>query len=502
MAEPNGRQNRRATKRFRATGCCSTTASFRRARYVARTLLLPGPHHIAAMPLPGTLTFAYVPVKLAHDLIALPLWHAWSFAAAQAERFGYAVMDSRLPLAAIPVSRPTRSAIQRYRETRKAAMRALEADPADGSAWADLGNAMFGVQRYGNAIDCYDMALSTAPDNSIIWKMRRAAMKASGKKPEFPAVALNPQDAKAWAVRAGALLELDRITEAADASDRALELDPVNTAAARIGIHSRLLACDWQRIEEDKQRISDELRAGRCIVSRAPSQYMRLGRENLLLARHWAGRIASPCRSLLRHGPAPRRAYGHDKIRVAYLSSDFRNHVVAQTIARCLELHDRTRFEITAVSLIENEGSDMSRRIEAASDRYMDVHSISDAEVATMLRGLEIDIAIDLNGYTREKRTGIFAGRPAPVQVNYLGYPGTMGVPFIDYIIADRIVIPEEHAQFYGEKVVYMPDTYMPTDNTRVIGETDSKPLRGGTAGKRDRVCLLQQPAKIRSRYL
>ena len=122
----------------------------------------------------------------------------------------------------------------------------------------------------------------------------------------------------------------------------------------------------------------------------------------------------------------------------------------------------------------------MRRRIETAFDRFIDAQAMSDAQVATMLRELEIDIAIDLNGYSGEKRTGILAHRPAPVQVNYLGFPGTMGAPFIDYIIADRMVIPDENRIYYSEQVVYLPHTYLPNDGKRPIAENTPSRIEAG----------------------
>src|SRR5258706_11271636 len=163
--------------------------------------------------------------------------------------------------------------------------------------------------------------------------------------------------------------------------------------------------------------------------------------------------------------------YRHKKIRIAYISTDLRDHVVSDVIVNCLEDHDRARFEITAISLGPDDGSEMRRRIETAFDRFIDAQAMSDTQVATMMRELEIDIAIDLNGYSGENRTGILVLRPAPVQVNYLGFPGTMGMPFIDYIIADRMVIPDENRIYYNERVAYLPHTYFPTDRNRPIAQ-------------------------------
>ena len=136
--------------------------------------------------------------------------------------------------------------------------------------------------------------------------------------------------------------------------------------------------------------------------------------------------------------------YRHDKIRVAYVSADFHDHALAYLIAGLLEQHDRERFEITGIALGPDIQGPMRSRIEAAFDRFVPVRGKSDAEAASMIREMEIDIAVDLMGFTKGSRTGIFALRPAPVQVNYLGYPGTMGAEYMDYILADRFLIPDE----------------------------------------------------------
>ena len=166
----------------------------------------------------------------------------------------------------------------------------------------------------------------------------------------------------------------------------------------------------------------------------------------------------------------------HGKIRVAYLSADFNGHAVATLLAGVCEQHDKSRFETTAISYVDSDGSAMRRRLERAFDRGIDVAGKSDQEVASAIRRLEIDIAVDLMGFTGECRPGILALRPAPLQVNFLGFPGTMGSNAFDYIIADPIVIPEEHKQHYSESVVHLPDSYLPADSARRIAAR--KPTR------------------------
>jgi len=158
-------------------------------------------------------------------------------------------------------------------------------------------------------------------------------------------------------------------------------------------------------------------------------------------------------------------------LRVAYLSADFRDHAVAYLTAELYELHDRSRFDVFGVSFGVDDAREMRKRLAAAFDEFHDVRGTSDQEVAKLLYDLQVDIAIDLMGHTAESRPGIFAHRPAPIQASYLGYPGTMGTPFIDYIIADKVVAPFEQQQFYTEKIVHLPDCYQVNDSKRKIAE-------------------------------
>jgi predicted O-linked N-acetylglucosamine transferase (SPINDLY family) len=157
------------------------------------------------------------------------------------------------------------------------------------------------------------------------------------------------------------------------------------------------------------------------------------------------------------------------KIRVAYISADFRDHPVSHLLVGVLEQHDRDRFEVIGVSLRAGEDGALEQRVQRAFDRFIDVRGHSDRGVAALLRELEVDIAVDLMGFTQGLRLGIFAHRAAPVQVNYLGYAGTLGVPYMDYLLADEIVIPYGEERWYSEQVVRLPHCYLPNDDRREI---------------------------------
>ena len=173
-------------------------------------------------------------------------------------------------------------------------------------------------------------------------------------------------------------------------------------------------------------------------------------------------------------GETPRwrgERYRHERIRIAYLSADFRQHAASVLMAGMFERHDRSRFEVSAVSFGADDGSPMRKRLTAAFEHFVDARGLSDDVIADLVREHEIDIAVDLMGYTTNSRSGIFARRPAPVQAHYMGFAGTMGAPFLDYVIADRTVIPERARAVYAEKVVTLPNSYFVNDDGRPIGE-------------------------------
>jgi predicted O-linked N-acetylglucosamine transferase (SPINDLY family) len=188
--------------------------------------------------------------------------------------------------------------------------------------------------------------------------------------------------------------------------------------------------------------------------------------RQLARAQNWA-RTNFPAapRSLPKAGAAP------GKLRIGYFSADFHDHPVMHLMARLFELHDRDRFEVHLFSFGPDRQDAMRQRAVQAADRFHDVRAMSDGAILALTREAGIDIAIDLMGYTRGARTELFARRLAPLQVNYLGYPGTMGAAFMDHIIADPWVVPEADSRFYAEKVLRLPHAFMATDNGRAAAE-------------------------------
>jgi predicted O-linked N-acetylglucosamine transferase (SPINDLY family) len=277
-------------------------------------------------------------------------------------------------------------------------------------------------------------------------------------KPDFPHALLN---------RAAVLFRLRRYEEAAADYGRLLEIGPDFPFARGNRLFCRLHGCDWRSWAEERRHIATALKAGKRVV--APFDAKALGiapHDELRCARIWG---ADQCPTMPPQWRGER--YVHDRIRIAYVSANFHAHAAATLIAGMIEHHDRKRFETIAISLGKDDGSAMRARLGLAFERFVDAQAKSDDETAALLRQMEVDIAVDMMGFTEDCRPGIFARRAAPLQVNYLGFPGTMGADFIDYIVADPIVVPKSVEDAYAEKLVYLPHGFMPADSTRRVGE-------------------------------
>jgi predicted O-linked N-acetylglucosamine transferase (SPINDLY family) len=263
-----------------------------------------------------------------------------------------------------------------------------------------------------------------------------------------------------------ALKGKNRLDAAIASYQKSLQIKPDYSTAHSNLLHAQLHCSDWSHYQGN-------LETAMLAVTQGDSQYTPFAFLNICdspalqqqCARNYVAAKYPLAETLLWHG----ERYNHTKIRLAYLSADLREHAVSYLMAGVFEKHDRERFELIAISLAPEENTTMGQRVKVAFDQFIDVSQKSDFEVATLMRQMEIDIAVDLMGFTKSSRTGILSYRPAPIQVNYLGYPGTMGAEYMDYIIADPYLIPKEQQIYYSEQVVYLPDTYQPNDATRAV---------------------------------
>ncbi len=348
---------------------------------------------------------------------------------------------------------------------------AIAINPHSPDAFYNRGCALQGLQRHDEAFRCFDRAVALKSDYDEAWTNRGVALLALRRHAEAlasfgRALALKPRDREALSNRGTTLFEVKRYEEAGADYEALLSLDPDFPYARGNAVLCRAYCCDWRSLKEDRARLHADVQKGRPALSpHASTLILDSPQDQLLSARTWVEARCPPVSRPLWRG----EQYRHDKIRLAYLSADFYSHATAFLTAGLFECHDRKRFETIAVSFGPDDKSRMRARLNRAFDRFLDVREKSDSEVAGLLKDMEIDIAVDLKGFTQDARPSILAFRPAPIQLNYLGHPGTMGAPYIDYIVADRMIIPAGQEIYYSEKIVYLPDSYQANDKERRI---------------------------------
>ncbi len=338
-------------------------------------------------------------------------------------------------------------------------------------AYINRGNALRNLRRSEEALASYDKAIALKPGYAEIYYNRGLALHDLMRPGEAlasydKAIALKPDYTEAYNSRGNALMDLKRLEEALASYDKAFALKPDLAEFEGSRLHVKMQLCDWSDFDAECAHLISSVRNGHLTTS--PFTLLAIpssSEDQLRCAKLWmASKYPAAETPVWRGG-----RYGHDRLRVAYLSADFFDHPVTHAIIELFERHDRSRFEIIGFSFGADDRSEMRKRLVAAFGAFHEVRNRSDKEIAGLLHGLQVDIAVDLMGHTRNSRPGIFAYRPAPVQATYLGYPGTTGASFIDYIVADGIVAPFEHRQFYAEKIVHLPGCFLVSDTTRRI---------------------------------
>ena len=349
--------------------------------------------------------------------------------------------------------------------------RALALHPGFAEAHNNRGVILFELRRMGEALASYDQALALRPDYAeslnnravALWSLKRFAESLGDCD---AALAARPGFADALYNRGNALLEMGRPQDALDSYEQALAAAPDHPNALSGLANAAMTIGDWARTARLAAVLKDDVLAGKSVIQ--PFVLMGYWDDNELQLRCSQNYVRQT-------GPGPQpplwkgERYDHDKIRVAYLSADLHQHVTAALTVEMFERHDRERFEITAVSFGPDDGSALRQRLINAFDRFHDARLQTDREVASLLKQWEVDIAVDLGGHTSGARPWVLAHRPAPVQVKYMGYPGTSGSDFIDAIIADRVVVPPDQDRFFSEKIAALPDTLWVTDTRNEI---------------------------------
>src|SRR5262249_12228329 len=389
--------------------------------------------------------------------------------------------------------------LKRYDEALGAFEKALALQPNLADAWLGRGNVLNELKRYDDTLGAYDNALALKPNLAEAWygranvfvnlKYYDEALGAYDK-----ALALKSNLASAWAGRGYVFNKLKRHEEAANAYAEVLKIDPNHPFTKGKLLHQKMLSCDWREVDALIAEINADVFLQKLSAHPFGWQGVAKSERSLqLCAELFNGRNFQATSKISYSKPVA----NHKKIRIGYSSGELRDQATSHLIVGLLELHDNSRFEIYGIDNGWDDQSEVRKRINASVHSIIDISRLSDASAAAAICENEIDILVNLNGYFGEHRTGVFANRCAPIQVNYLGFPGTLGASYMDYIIADQHVIPEKDKQFYTEKVAYLPNCYQVNDNKTKIGTYNFTRLELGLPEKSFVFCCFNNNYKI-----
>jgi predicted O-linked N-acetylglucosamine transferase (SPINDLY family) len=364
-------------------------------------------------------------------------------------------------------------ALHRPDEALQRLTEALALNPGNAESWNSRGAVLNDLRDYNQAIADFDRSIALDPRYAAAFFNKS---KSLGELKRYgdalaacdAALALQPGMAEAWYGRGFILQQMRRPAEAASAYARALQIDPNMPLLKGNLLHQKMLTCDWAGTDRLIAEIESDLAAGRLSTEPFSWQGVATSERSLQLCAELYSATRFPAQFSKADLPTLRTTA---KIRIGYLSGEFRQQATSLLLVGVLEQHDRQQFEIVAIDNGHDDGSETRRRINAAVNEVIDISAMNDPQAVAAIRAARVDVLVNLNGYFGDARTRVFARRAAPIQVNYLGFPGTLGSRYMDYIVADRHVLPEQHRPFYVEKVVWLPDSYQANDRQRPIAE-------------------------------
>jgi predicted O-linked N-acetylglucosamine transferase (SPINDLY family) len=364
-------------------------------------------------------------------------------------------------------------ALGRLAEALASCDRAIALKPNQAPAYRLRGDLLRTLDRNEAALSSYDRALSIDPDNAETHCNRGTALQGLDRLNEAlasvdRAIAIKPDYAEAHFHRGYLLRMFDRFDSAAAAYRTVATLAPAFEFLPGNRLETNLHVCDWCEYDDLVRQlatgIESDAHVSHPLIFMALTDSARLQHK---VARTWA-RFACPANGAL--GPIAPRARPR-RLTVGYFSADLHEHPIGRLLPDLIEIHDRSRFKVIAFSLGPKMQNEFQQRLVQAFDRFVEVREKSNLEIASLARSLNVDIAVDLGGYSLGARPSIFALRAAPVQVSYLGYLGTMGASYIDYIVADRTAVTSDSESHFSEKIIYMPDSHQVNDRKRRIAD-------------------------------
>ena len=364
--------------------------------------------------------------------------------------------------------------LKEYDESINKWKKAVELNPKYFFAYNNLGNAFLNLKKYNEAITCFNKAIEIKPDFFDAHNNKGNALSRLNKYDDAllsydKAIKIKPDSINGYIFKAHILSQLDRLEEALDNYKNAYTINPEHPLLLGYIVHTKSKSCNWEDFQKDieimKLNLENEKKVSIPFTTLTIFDSPHIQKK---ASEIWVKQFGVNDRKL------NNLIKNKKKIRIAYFSADFRDHAVGNTIIGMLESHDKSKFEIYGFYFGENvdEKDLIHKKIVNTFDKFINIRSMTDIKVAELSLELNIDIAVDLTTHTgTENRFGIFTQRCAPIQLNFLGYPGTSGSKSIDYIIADKTVIPKNNQKFYSEKIVYMPNSYHPIEDIKKISE-------------------------------
>jgi protein O-GlcNAc transferase len=358
--------------------------------------------------------------------------------------------------------------------------KAIHLKPELDEAHNNLGNALKDQGSFGKAIDCYRKALQIRPGNAEAYLNLGVTYADADHTTEAigcfqKATQLNPLFAEAHNYMGVVLAEQGRRDEAIDCFQKAIAINPDYAEAHSYLIHQLQHSCDWHLMSRFSEKLDILIRRAADngqSISQPPFICMARNSDpvmNLTVAKTWSRKIEQPLQTVKLPFSFETRRQKKPRLTIGYLSGDFHDHATAHLMLNLFGLHGREKFEVHCYSYGPEDNSRYRNQIIEESDQFIDIREHSHIDAAKRIYADGVDILVDLKGHTKGARQGILACRPAPIQIHYLGYPGTSGAGFIDYLITDKIVTPEVHARYYSEKLVFMPDCYQVNDHRQQI---------------------------------
>ncbi|WP_233989146.1 tetratricopeptide repeat protein [Polynucleobacter sp. IMCC 30228] len=364
---------------------------------------------------------------------------------------------------------------KRHAEAIQYFRKAVKLTPNDSELHYNLAKALSDSQHDREALQHHQTATRLAPDNVNAWVNYGKCLDHLGKSNEAltcyeKAISIQPSFIQPWFNKGKTLSELGQYQEALAAYTQAYQINPQENFLLGILLHHKMLICEWTGLDELYSNIHAGLIAGNKVAEPFGLMAFTESEHDLQLCAEIFAADFYPAQTIIAENI---KKEPKSKIRIGYLCGEFREQATSILMTGLYENHNPEQFEIIAFDNGVADSSEIRARLEKAFDQLIDIRTLPDLEAAQLIKQMEIDILVNLNGYFGKGRQGIFAYKPSPIQVNFLGFPGTLGARYIDYLIADPVVIPPSSKQFYDEKIAYLPNSYQVNDAKRVIANRE-----------------------------